>query len=205
MGVQERYPEPSAREKAEAAAAQDHLGGSWFEGMHEQALRGKTPGPVVDFERMTGRPRAAAGAGVGDSLEEEALAEVLGAPVEGSVDLQVRDWHPEQPAAKAYQMQDPQRYPRFPKESASSEAAAAAGEGAGLEPSRDPLFDLVRLRAPAPVDMSRMRGRQEDDTALQEQVLQTELGEDRIRSAGVCVRGVCVSEGEGGCRRQLSS
>lgn len=141
----------------------DHLGGTWFEGMAEEAL--KRPA-AVDFARMTGRPAPTEG-----RLEAEALHEMVG-PMEGQIDLEVQDWHPNKPkSATGYVMPDPKKQPRFPKD----KAPEPIDPDALLQPL--PNYDYLKGKEPMLVRMDKMRGRADDGSDMEEAVLRQFEGE----------------------------
>jgi hypothetical protein len=155
-GSQDRHQE--AKPKID-----DHLGGTWFEGMAEEVL--KRPA-AVDFSKMSGRP-----APMEQQLEDEVLQEVVG-PVEGQTDLEVKEWHPNKPKpAAAYVMPDVKKHPRFPKE----KAPEPFDPSAPLEPL--PNYDYLKGKEPVLVNMGRMRGRVDEDADMEEAILREVEGE----------------------------
>ena len=147
------------------------MGGAWFQGMAEEV--NKKPSRAVDFSKMTGRPQVGE-----DSLEQEVLEQVVG-PREGEIDLQIDNYHPNKPASSAgYTMQDPKKYPRFPKEKVPDKAV---DPDAPLTPL--PNYDYFKAKDPVLVNMDRMRGRQDEDSGLEEAVL-AEIEGERMDRAG---------------------
>jgi hypothetical protein len=132
--------------------------------MADEAL--KKPA-VVDFGKMTGRPAPAE-----KQLEDDLMEEMVG-PVDGEAELDVQDWHPNKAkGGPAYVMQDPKKHPRFPKEKAPDKPF---DPDAPLEPL--PNYDYLRGKEPVLVNMDKMRGRVDEDSELEEAILQEIEGE----------------------------
>lgn len=134
--------------------------------MAEEVL--KKPNAALDFSKMVGRPTAAE-----QDLESELFEEVAG-PLDGEIDLQVHDWHPNKPkAAPGYVMQNPAKHPRFPKEKPLDEKPF--DPDAPLSPL--PNYDCLKGKEPVLVNMGKMRGRADEDSEFEEAVLREIEGE----------------------------
>jgi hypothetical protein len=91
----------------------DHLGGSWFEGMAEQTK--KKSAKHLEFNRMTGRKdmnKEEEDLLYAQEIEKEMDIEGVNAPL----DLEVKDYQPHKPKAKAIEFTDPKKDPRFLKQ-----------------------------------------------------------------------------------------
>lgn len=157
---QDRHKEPKPN-------LDDHLGGSWFEGMAEEVL--KKPNAALDFSKMAGRPTATE-----QDLENELFEEIAG-PVGGEIDLQVQDWHPNKPKpAPGYVMPNPAKQPRFPKDKPSNEKPY--DPDAQLDPL--PNYNYLKGKEPVLVNMDKMRGRVDEDSDLEQAILREVEGEE---------------------------
>lgn len=116
--------------------------------MHEEIL--KRPA-IVKFDKMIGRND-------GDDTEKIAVDDEIG-PVEGSLDLEIRDWHPNKPSiAPGYVMPDPKKQPRFPK--------AVAPEYVEDPNAPLPNYEIRMNKEPVLVNMGKMTGRHDDDIGI---------------------------------------
>lgn len=132
--------------------------------MADEALK---KNPAVDYSKMTGRPVPSE-----QNLEASVLEEVVG-PMEGQIDLEINDYHPNKPRpAPGYVMQDPKKNPRFPKEKSSD---LPIDPNAPLRPL--PNYDYFYSKEPTFVNMEKMKGRVDDDSNLEDAVLREVEGE----------------------------
>jgi hypothetical protein len=172
------YQKDRFKEPKPSGLDDDHLGGSWFEGMADQIAKGRPGaggGGALEFSKMTGRPAAAERA-----LEEEVLAEIAG-PVAGQIDLEVKDWRPH--AARAdpgYVMRDPKKHPRFDHPKPAYEKPF--DPDAPIEPL--PNYDYIKGgKDPLLVNMDKMTGRADFDREAEQTILQ-ELEGGRVDARG---------------------
>jgi len=142
----------------------DHVGGTWFKGLFDEM--NEKPA-VVQYSKMTGR----------SALEDEDIDEILqgeggfdACKEEAVIDLKVTDWKPHLARVPAFEMQDPKKYPRFPEAKVAvvdNVAATAVVYASDFDSSRTKAF----------VNMSRMRGRDDDDKEVFESdLVEVEVG-----------------------------
>lgn len=124
--------------------------------MAETALR-KTG---VDFSKVTGRD---------DNSADHAIVEAVAGPLDGSLELNVKDFHPHKADTVVnVVMQDPKRNPRFPKEA----PLPVHDPDAPLAPL--PNYDYNKSKEPVLVNMDKMQGRIDHDAGYEEEVMREE-------------------------------
>ena len=112
------------------------------------------------------------------------MHEMVG-PVDGQIDLQVKDWQPHKPKPDpGFIMQDPKRQPRFEKVKIKPENEKPFDPDAPLSPLIN--YDYLKAKEPALVNMSKMRGRRDEDTGLEDAIIQEMEGEGIDRAGNFC-------------------
>jgi hypothetical protein len=153
-----RFPEIKAEDVKKTGEAAGRLGGEWFKGMADEILEAADGGGLraLDFDKMSGRGADAKDdAGGGDPVEEQVMAEELGAMGDvydrGEVlELDVKDWKPHKaPLNTAVAWRTAEEQPRWAKE----------GHGDEPPPEYDVDPDILRGKPTFLVDMGKGQDR----------------------------------------------
>jgi hypothetical protein len=152
----------------------DHLGGSWFEGMAEQTK--KKSAKHLEFHRMTGRKdmkKEEEDLLYAKEIEKEMDIEGVNAPL----DLEVKDYQPHKPKAKATEFTDAKKDPRFLKQEKPKyyKEKELTEEDIQRENEMNSklLFNMDKNNA---VKMDRMIGRKDNDEEEKEYVDRLAVG-----------------------------